>query len=51
MKTHKQPLHLSPQKTNKQTKTLVKASDFQWYLLPGVRMQSCILVVATKQIH
>ena len=50
MKTHKQPLQLSPypQPPNKK---LAKASDFQWYLLPGARMKSCILVVATKQIH
>ena len=47
MKIHKQPL-LSPLSKKNPTG---KASDYQWYLLPGVSMQSCILVVATKQIY
>ena len=45
MKAHKQPLsHLQ----KKQKKNTGKASDFQWYLLPGISIQSCFLVVVTK---
>ena len=56
IKTQKQSLHLFPHTPPPlpyppPKKTLAKAPDFQWYLLPGVSMQSCILVVPTKQIH